>query len=268
MNAVIAPGLRGTPLGAALAAPDRLLDAPGARFVKDHRRTAVAATTVEGREIFVKRFKPYAWYRRLEWMFAPTPARRCWQRSAELERAGFRVAPALALAETRSRGLPADCYFVTASLDGAEPAGRFWRERAPRLPSRERRRILVALARELRRFHDAGFYSGDANADNFLVRLSAADEPEFFLLDLENVRRPGQVSRRRRVKNLVQLQRPIRADVRRIDRLRFLRVYAGQPLRELRGWLGAIESLDARKEAEYQVRRGRRQPASADSSAR
>jgi hypothetical protein len=258
VSAVIAPALRGTPLGAALASPHRLLDRPGARFVKDHRRTAVAATTLEGREIFVKRFKPYAWYRRLEWVFAPTPARRCWRQSAALERAGFRVAPPLALAETRSFGLPADCYFVTASLDGAEPAGRFWRDRASGLGSRERRRILVAFARELRRFHDAGFYSGDANTDNFLVRLGTAGEPEFFLLDLENVRRPGQVSRRRRVKNLVQLQRPVRGEVSRTDRLRFLRAYAGRPLRELRHWLAAIEWLDAKKESEYQARRQRR----------
>jgi lipopolysaccharide kinase (Kdo/WaaP) family protein len=255
VNAVIAPALRGTPLGAALAAPGRLLDDPRARFVKDHRRTAVATTTLEGREIFVKRFKPYAWYRRLEWMFAPTPARRCWRQSAALERAGFRVAPPLAVAETRSFGLPADCYFVTAGLDGAEPAGRFWRERALGLASRERRRILVAFARELRRFHDAGFYSGDANADNFLVRLASRDEPEFFLLDLENVRRLGQVSRRRRIKNLVQLQRPVRGEVGKMDRLRFLRAYAGLPLRELRRWLAAIESLDAKKEEEYQARR-------------
>jgi Lipopolysaccharide kinase (Kdo/WaaP) family len=258
VNAVIAPALSGTPLGAALAAPDRLLDNPGARFVKDHRRTAVALTTLEGHEIFVKRFKPYAWYRRLEWMFAPTPALRCWRQSEALERAGFRVAPPLALAETHYFGLPADCYFVTASLDGAEPAGRFWRERGHGLRSHERRRILVAFARELRRFHDSGFYSGDANADNFLVRLTSRADAEFFLLDLENVRRPGQVSRRRRIKNLVQLQRPVRGEVGRMDRLRFLRAYAGLPLRELRGWLAAIESLDAKKEAEYRARRQRR----------
>ena len=121
----------------------------------------------------------------------------------------------------------------------------------------ERRRILVAFARELRRFHDSGFYSGDANADNFLVRLTWPYEPEFFLLDLENVRRPGQVSRRRRIKNLVQLHRPVRGEVAKLDRLRFLRAYAGLQLRELSDWLAAIESLDARKEAEYRARRKR-----------
>jgi hypothetical protein len=221
-------------------------------------RTAVAAATLEGREVFVKRFKPYAWYRRLEWAFAPTPARRCWRESAALERAGFRVAPALAFAETRRFGLPADCYFVTASVEGAKPAGSFWREQAPELTVRQRSRVLVALAHELRRFHDAGFYSGDANADNFLVRLSERAQPEFFLLDLENVRRLANVSRRRRVKNLVQVLRPVRGQVRRTDCFRFLRAYTGQPLRNVRDWLAAVGALDARKEAEY--RRRRRMP--------
>ena len=99
----LAPGLVGTSLGAALAEPARLLEAPGARFVKDHRRTAVAAVIVESREVFVKRFKPYAWYRRLEWLIAPTPARRCWDQSESLEAAGFHVPPPLAAAETRAK---------------------------------------------------------------------------------------------------------------------------------------------------------------------
>jgi len=253
--ALLASELGGTPLGTALSAPERLLDAPGARFVKDHRRTAVAATTVGGREIFVKRFKPYAWYRRLEWIVAPTPARRCWTQSAELERAGFRVAPALALAETRCWGLPADSYFVTASVPGAIPAGRFWRERGRGLEIAERRRLLGALARELRRFHEAGFYSRDANADNFLLRAEVGRAPEVFYLDLENVHHVGRVSRRRRVKNLVQMHGPVRGEVRRLDRLRFVRAYAGRPLSDLRDWLRELTNVEARKQAEYRARR-------------
>jgi hypothetical protein len=252
---VMSAELRGTPLGAALSSPERLLEAPGVRFVKDHRRTAVAAVTMEGQEVFVKRFKPYAWYRRLEWMLAPSPARRCWQRSSELERAGFRVAPPLALAETRHHGLPADSYFVTASIEGALPAGRFWRERAALLPLSERRRLLVALAHELRRFHETGFYSTDANADNFLVRSEPEGAAEFFLVDLENVRRIGHVSRRRRVKNLVQLHRPVRGETGLRDRLRFLAAYTGEPLPRLAGWFGPITALDAKKESEYRARR-------------
>ena len=186
---------------------------------------------------------------------APTPARRCWTQSAELERAGFRVAPALALAETRCWGLPADSYFVTASVTGAIPAGRFWRERAGGLEIAERRRLLGALARELRRFHEAGFYSRDANADNFLLRAEAGRAPEVFFLDLENVHHVGRVSRRRRFKNLVQMHGPVRGEVRRLDRLRFVREYAGRPLSDLRDWLRELTNVEARKQAEYRARR-------------
>jgi hypothetical protein len=253
----LAPALIGTPLGAALLRPAGFLEAPGARFVKDHRRTAVAAVTVEGREVFIKRFKPYVWYRRLEWLLAPTPARRCWEQSVALEAAGFHVPAALAATETRRGGLPADNYFVTTSLAGAEPAGRYWREKAALLGIRARRGVLAALARELRRFHDARFYTRDANADNFLVRTAPAGASEFFLLDLENVRRVRAVSGRRRVKNLVQLHRPVWGAVGLRDRLHFLRAYAGGPLRGRRDWLRRLAALDVKKEAEYRARRAR-----------
>jgi len=255
VSGAVAPEVAGTPLEAVVAALQRLLDSPGARFVKDHRRTAVAAVTVDGREVFVKRFKPYAWYRRLEWTVAPTPARRCWTRSEELVRAGFRVAPPLAFGETRRCGLPADCYFVTAAVPAAIPAARFWLTNGETLAVSERRNLLEALARELRRFHDAGFYSGDANADNFLLRAAPGEAPEIFLLDLENVRRLGTVSRRRRVKNVVQVYGPLRGRVSLRDRLRFLRAYGGRELSELRDWLDDLAAFDARKEAEYRARR-------------
>jgi hypothetical protein len=254
VTSVTAAELRGTTLGERLAEPQRLLADPTARFVKDHRRTAVAAATIEGRDLYVKRFKPYAWYRRVEWLFAGTPARRCWRRSRELVAAGFRVAPPLAFRETWVGGMPADCYFVTAALDGAEPAGAFWDAKARRSPIRQRAALLRALAAELRRLHDAGFYSRDANADNVLVRVRAEGACEFFLLELENVRSLGRVSERRRVKNLVQLHRPVHGRVRRLDRLRFLRAYRNAPLRTARDWLAALAALDERKEAEYRKR--------------
>jgi len=254
----IAVEIRDTELGAALAAPERLLSLPGVRFVKDHRRTAVAAAALGGREVFVKRFKPYAWYRRLEWWLTSTPARRCWQRSLELERAGFRVAPALAFGETRWLGLPADSYFVSGSLAGAEPAGRFWLTRSATIACAERRALLRALARELRRFHDAGFYSRDANADNFLVTVHPEGGAEFFLLDLEHVRRIGRVSRRRRAKNIVQLYRPIRGRVPLADRVRFVRAYLGETAAGLAAWLDDLARLDDKKETEYRARRRRR----------
>lgn len=254
MSAARAGGIPGGPLGVVHAEPQQLLDAPGARFVKDHRRTAVAAVSVGGSEVFVKRFKPYAWYRRLEWAALGTPARRCWERSAELERAGFRVPLPLAFSETRRFGLAADSYFVTAAIAGAESAGRFWRARGARMPIRERAVLLRALAAELRRFHDDGFYSRDSNADNFLIRERGGGAADVYFLEVENVRRLRSVSERRRMNNLVQLYRPVRRELRRLDRLRFLRAYRGLPLREARDWLKELSALEAAKEAKYRAR--------------
>lgn len=257
MTTEIAPDLAGTALGRALEAPERVLAAPGTSFLKDHRRTAVAVAALEGRDVFIKRFKPYAWYRRLEWLVTPSPARRCWQSSHDLQRAGFRVATPLAVAERRRAGLPADSYFMASGVDGAAPAGWLWLETISSRPARERRAVLEALARELRRFHDAGFYTRDANANNLLVRLPASGEPEFFYLDLENVRHLGEVSRRRRVKNLVQLYRPVRGAIGLSDRLRFVAAYAGRRIAELGDWIAELDRLDRAKEAEYRARRGR-----------
>lgn len=258
MTAIVAAGLAGTELGRAVAAPQALLRDPGARFVKDHRRTAVAAVAVDGRDVYVKRFKPYAWYRRIEWSLAGGPARRCWWASAALTAAGFAVAPPLAVVEERRRGLPAEQYFVTAAVPGAVPSGRYWRERGAAEAPARRRALLRALARELRRFHDLGFYTSDANADNFLVAAGPDGAPRFHLLDLENVRRLRAVSPRRRRKNLVQLYRPVRGEVALRDRLAFLAAYFSTTLRELRPTLVALAGLDAAKEAEYRGRARRR----------
>ncbi len=254
MSTLLGAGLAGTALGRALAAPGELLHDPSARFVKDHLRTAVAAVSAEGRPLFVKRFKPYAWYRRVEWQVVGSPARRCWQASAALAQAGFAVPAALACVETRSFGLPDESYFVSAAIEGAVPSGRWWLEGGHALPSRARRTALRALARELGRFHERGFYTKDANADNFLIANGPAG-PRFYVIDLENVRAMGTVAERRRRKNLVQLGRPVRGRVGLRDRLAFLRAYFGEPLRTLRTVLRELAELDEKKEAEYRTRR-------------
>lgn len=255
MSSTLAAAISGTALGHAVSKPHELLLDPSAKFVKDHRRTAVASVSIDGREVFVKRFKPYAWYRRFEWCVTGGPARRCWRVSSELAEAGFAVAPPLACIETRAWALPDEGYFVTAAVDGAVPSGRFWREQGPAAPLARRRFWLRALARELRAFHDRGFYTRDANADNVLVQAEGDGPPRFYWLDLENVRRFGSVSRRRRAKNLVQLERPVRSQVSQRDRLCFLREYFGTPLRAVRSTLGELTARAEQKEAEYRARR-------------
>jgi glycosyltransferase involved in cell wall biosynthesis len=254
----LAPGIAGTDLEPVLLEPQKLLGAAGARLLKDHRRTAVACVPLGGIEVFVKRFKPYAWYRRLESRIA-SPARIAWANAELLERHGFRVPRVLAAVEQG-----ADSYLVAERVEGAEPAADFWLAGAGGEPG-IRRRIAERAALVLRRLHRSGLYSRDANANNFLVRLDSEGEPEFFFLDLECLRRPLRVGWRRQAKNLVQFYRLFRGRVSRATIVRFLYAYFGlsRPLRNpedrkrFRRRMRYLRRLDLRKEAEYRRRQHR-----------
>jgi hypothetical protein len=261
MTAWVAAELRDTSLGDALRDPRELFQDPRARVLKDHARTAVAAVSFDGRELYVKHWKMHRWYRPLVWLATGTPATQSLASAAKLEDAGFRVPQRLAATESRAVGVPRDCWLVTAAVADAQPLGRLWREQAAVWPVRRRAALLAAVAAEFARFHAAGFYSRDANADNLLVRWRAAGPPEFHYLDLENVRHVGRVSRRRRVKNIVQLYRPVRGMVGRNDRLRWLRAYFGTRLSSCREWLADLAVVDERKEREYVARAARRSAA-------
>ena len=254
MSAWLAAELRDTSLGEALRDPRALFQDPRARVLKDHARTAVAALSFDGRELYVKHWKMHRWYRPLVWLATGTPAAQSLASAAKLEGAGFRVPARLGATEHRTLGVPRECWLVTAAVSDAQPLGRFWREQAAGWPVRRRAALLTSIAAEFARFHAAGFYSRDANADNFLVRWRAAGSPEFHYLDLENVRHVGRVSRRRRVKNIVQLYRPVRGMVRRNDRLRWLRAYLGMHASNSRAWLADLSVVDERKEREYAAR--------------
>jgi hypothetical protein len=146
---------------------------------------------------------------------------------------------------------------VSAAVDGALPAGRFWVEQAPARSLADRRRFLREAGGRLRRLHDVGFYSRDANADNFLVRFRAG-KPEFWLIDLETLREVGKVSYRRRMKNLAQLHNLLRGRVSAPDRMRVLEAYLGDRREGLRELAEGTLVLDRRKASEYARRRERR----------
>lgn len=255
----LAASLAGTPLAETLANPERLFTSPAARIIKDHRRTAVARVSVDGMEVYVKRFKPYAWYRRIEALWGGAPARRSWRVAVRIAARGFKPAVLLAMVETSRCGLSSDGYLVSSAVAGGVPAGRFWLESAERGPRDERRRFLRTAGSELRRLHDAGFYSRDANANNFLVCAKPAAPPEFWLIDLETFREVGHVSHRRRLKNLAQLYNLLRGRVTATDRLRLLTAYLGPRRDALREISESTIVLDRRKAREYAQRRRKRE---------
>lgn len=100
------------------------------------------------------------------------------------------------------------------------------------LPDVSRRRALVlAAARELRRFHGLGFLHGDLNVRNLLWREEAG-QPRITFIDLDPARAPAPSRPTAPLANLLRLARSVERGEREgrwqlssTDRYRFLREY-------------------------------------------
>jgi hypothetical protein len=112
-----------------------------------------------------------------------------------------------------------------------------------------RHRFARALGDLFRRLHAAGVYHNDLKDVNILVRGDDA-EPALVLLDLERVQIGGWLGRRRRTKNLVQLERTLGRRVSAAARLRVLHAYLGPAAsrEERRAWAARIVAAAAHKD--------------------
>jgi hypothetical protein len=255
-SACVAPGVDLAALTGADGNFDRLLTRADCALVKFQRKVIVGRIESAIGPVYVKRYNVYGLRYALAGLGAPSPAARAWAGAAALAARGFETPPVVAAVEYRRFGLRARSFFVTRAVTGVPTADQRWQEILT-LPPERRRHARRALARALgdlfRRLHAAGVYHRDLKDVNVLVAGPAA-APRCVLLDLEQVRVPGTVGRRRRVKNVVQLARTLGRLAAPADRLRFLHAYLGPEATraERRAWAAAVLRAARRKD------RGRR----------
>lgn len=219
---------------ALFADADRLFLYPGCEIIKDQRKIKVARLRVElgGRErtIYLKRYNAFSWRILLGSLFRRSGAINALRGAALLSGAGISGAKSLAAVECRRCGMVTKSFFFTEEVAGGKTIDAYWRENLAPLPGRDgarrRRLFLLGLAELFRSLHSRGVYHGDLKDANILVVAGAPGQADcFFLLDLEGIRQYGRVSRRRRIKNLVQLNRTFGRYVRRTDKMIFLKEY-------------------------------------------
>lgn len=230
------------------------------RVFKQDAASTVMLMVNDEMSVVVKRQRLNTWRRRADALLHGSPAHRSWKGAHRLRLLGFPAPRPLAVLERRAAGIVWECVYVSAVLPYPR-LDAYWRERAPQWSMAQRRRFVRALATFVRCFHATGLYTGDLRDANLLV---AQADPEarhwrFCLVDLDRIRRPFVVSRRRRFKNLVQLDRTAGRAVRRTERLIFLYEYlGGRPsARKRRAILRRLLRLRARKDREYTRRQTR-----------
>lgn len=253
----VAPEFDADPWRGLLADPDLLLADPCCEIIKDQRKIKVGRILVElggeRRRIYVKRYNVFSLRYRFFSLFLGSGAARAWRGAEMLARAGFQTGRPIAAVEWRSRGMLTKSFYLSEEIPDGRTADAYWRELTVVKGSegwRRRRAFLCRLASLFRGLHGARLYHNDLKDANIIVRpaLNGLEE-SFYLLDLEGLRSRGSLSRRRRVKNLVQLYRTMGRFLRRTDKLYWLKVYLDKGYcnrADKRWWIGTIIEEGAR----------------------
>ena len=241
-----------------LADPDRLFSQPRAEIVKDQRKIKVARILwgVAG-NVYLKRYNAFSSRYRFFSIFGPSAAWRAWRGASILIENGFQTGRPVAAVECRSWGMLTKSFYLSQEVPSAKTVDACWIEELSRdrgVEGRRRRReLLRSLATLFRRLHQAGIYHNDLKDANILVGPAERyTEQSFFLLDLEGIRRVFRLSLRRRIKNVVQLNRTLGCFVSRTEKWRWARVYLGPEFHDRakrRSWLQRIVRATARADA-------------------
>jgi hypothetical protein len=206
---------------------EELISGRGFQLLKDEARTRAGLLIgPDGTPVFVKRMRAGSWMSGLAAVARGSRVKLWLRGAAMLGAAGFNRPAPLAAIEVRRAGAVSDCYLVCEKLGEAIVLSRAALGGGT-VDFRRRRRLLTAVAREVRRLHEAGLYTRDLQETNLMIEESAA-EPKISFVDLEDFRRVRSVSRRRRLLNLVHLDRSIGRFLSRSARLRFLDDYLGE----------------------------------------
>ena len=235
-----------------LADADRLFEGPGCEIIKDQRKIRVARIRInlggEARTLYLKRYNAFSW--RVLWgsLFRDSGALRALRGAAVLLDAQIATAKPVAVVESCSWRMVTKSFFFTEEIPRGKTVDVFWRDDLSALAGqagfRRRRGFLRTLASLFESLHGQDIYHGDLKDANILVVPNTDARADcIFLLDLEGIRKYRCLSDRRRIKNLVQLNRTFGRHVRRTEKMVFLKEYLGRAFsdrRQKRLWAARI----------------------------
>jgi tRNA A-37 threonylcarbamoyl transferase component Bud32 len=216
--------------------PDHFFDLPGCEIIKDQKKVKVGRVKVkiqgDLKTIYIKRYNAFSWRYRLGSLFQASGALRSLRGAAILSDSDICTARPLAAVDSRCWGVLNRSFFLSEEIENGKTADAYWREDLLAVKGKEgagrRKRFLQRLGELFRSLHKQDVYHNDLKDANILVRSeSDGGGEQFYLLDLEGIRRYRRLNRRRRTKNLVQLNRTLGKYLRMTDKLRFIESYLG-----------------------------------------
>jgi tRNA A-37 threonylcarbamoyl transferase component Bud32 len=193
-------------------------------------------------------------------LFCASAALRSLSGAATLLKEGYATARPIATVDYRRRGVLIQSFYLSEEIAGAKTIADYWRKELLCLTGIEghlkRRAVLRNLARLFKSLHERRIYHNDLKASNILAlaRESAADDM-FSLIDVQGVRKCFYLSKRRRIKNLAQLNRTLGNHLSNTEKLFFIKVYGGDHISDRRKKRQLVRSI--LKETSRQIMRER-----------
>ena len=209
---------------------DELMASPDFRVLKSEARTLAGFIDVAGAgPAFIKRVEVSSWISGVIARVRGSRAQRSLAGAAMLKAHGLAHPDPLAAMDLYQAGAIRASYLVSRALINADSLSRFMLgpgEIKGRNVHR-RKQISDTVAAQIRRLHESGLYTRDLQETNIMVEDDARGGFNVYFIDLEDFRRAANVSWKRRITNLVHLDRSIGRFLCRAARLDFLYSYLG-----------------------------------------
>ena len=185
--------------------------------------------------VYVKQHNNLSPWHRLVSLVCASPARRSISSAAKLRKEGIATARPIAAVEFRRWGLLIKSFYVSEEIPQAKTIADYWREDLLPLIGLEgrtkRRATLRSLAGLFKALHERGIYHNDLKASNIIaVDRGPTSDEIFSLIDLQGVRKCFYLSKRRRIKNLAQINRTLGRQLSRTEKLFFIKAYLGDSI--------------------------------------
>jgi hypothetical protein len=212
------------------------------------------------KSVYVKQHNALSCWHRLASLVCASPAFRSLSGAAALLQEGYATARPIAAVEHRRRGVLIRSFYLAEEIAGAKTIADYWREDLLSLKGIDgylkRRAVLRTLASLFKSLHEKRIYHNDLKASNILALDRASATKEMYsLIDLQGVRKCFYLSKRRRIKNLAQINRTLGNHLTTTEKLSFIKAYIGDEISDRRHTRHLIRSI--LKETSRQIMKGR-----------
>ncbi len=212
-----------------LKEPDKILKEEKVELVKDGRTSTVACLDVKAgnqtKRIYIKRYNNRGSIDLLKNIFRASRAKKSWKGARILTLHGFLVPETIAFLDSRRFRLLKKSFVFSEAIPAAVNVKLFFKKKFASAPLKQKHSFIRQFAYLIKRLHTKGIYHADLAGKNILVKRANAKGFVFYLIDLDRVLKREKIKRRRKFKNLSQLNRTFENIASKPDRLRFLKAY-------------------------------------------